>query len=161
MNLDELLDKEENEILEEARHVRADDYERHWVEMSKEEADAYNKEHGTHIHGYWEYPHRVAAGLKFGDKRISHHINKNKHDNRKENVVALTRSEHCKVEPNRKIYGDDEKCKIKGCGNSIYSHYLCYKHYMQKYRKGEFGNYDPKKNKSKKDRKEKSSKKDK
>ena len=32
---------------------------------------------------------------------------------------------------------------------------------MQKYRKGEFGNYDPKKNKSKKDRKEKDSKKDK
>lgn len=61
MNLNELLGKEEKEIIEEARHVRADDYERHWVEMSKEEADAYNKEHGTHIHGYLQMHNRITS----------------------------------------------------------------------------------------------------
>ena len=150
MNLDELLDKEE-ENLEEAVHIRADDYERHWVEMSKEEAAAYNKEHGTHIHGYWEYPHRVAAGLKFGDNRISHHKNKDKHDNRKENVVALSRAEHCRVEPNALKHAG-EKCKEKGCGNDYYARGYCFKHYIAHFRKGEFGNYNPKKNKSKKER---------
>lgn len=150
MNLDELLNKEE-ESLDEAVHIRADDYERRWVEMSKEEAEAYNKEHGTHIHGYWEYPHRVAAGLKFGDNRISHHRNKDKHDNRKENVVALSRAEHCRVEPNALKHAG-EKCKEKGCGNSYYARGYCFKHYIKHFRKGEFGNYDPSKNKSKKER---------
>lgn len=155
MNLDELLDEEEKEVLDEAIHIRADDYERHWVEMSKEEAAAYNKEHGTHIHGYWEYPHRVAAGLKFGDKKISHHKNKKKHDNRKENVVALSRAEHCRVEPNALKHAG-EICKEKGCGNPYYARGFCYKHYIAHFRKGEFGNYDPSKNKSKKDRPKKS-----
>ena len=152
MNLDELLDKEEAEVLDEAVHIKASDYERHWVEMSKEEAAAYNKEHGTHIHGYWEYPHRVAAGLKFGDNRISHHKNKDKHDNRKENVVALSRAEHCRVEPNARKHF---KCSVPGCGNEHYAHNLCFKHYMQKYRKHDFGNYNKNKNKSKEERKEK------
>ena len=52
MNLDEILEEQESCIMSEAIHVRADDYERHWVEMSKEEAEEYNKAHGTHIHGY-------------------------------------------------------------------------------------------------------------
>lgn len=162
MNLDELLNKEEEDILSEAKHTRSDEYPRYWHHFTPEEKEQYVKEGHKPKSGIWVYRHREAMGLDYHDKdKVVHHKSHDKNDYSKENLQIVTRSEHAIIDPNRKIYGDDEKCKIKGCGNSIYSHYLCYKHYMQKYRKGEFGNYDPKKNKSKKDRKEKGSKKDK
>ena len=154
MNLDEILDEFENNILDEAKKVRADSYPRYWHHFTQEEREQYVKEGHKPKSGIYIYKHREALGLDYHDKRIVHHKDKNKERFDKDNLVALTRAEHCQIEPNRKIYDDNEKCKIKGCGNSIYSHYLCFKHYMQKYRKGEFGNYDPKKNLSKKDRKE-------
>lgn len=89
-------------------------------------------------------------GLDYHDKdRLVHHKSHDKKDYNKNNLQIVSRSEHAIIDPNaRKCF----KCKIEGCGNEHYSHGLCFRHYMQKYRKGEFGNYNPKKNRSKKER---------
>lgn len=159
MNLDELLDKEEKDILDEAKHTRSDEYPRYWHHFTPEEKEQYVKEGHKPKAGIWIYRHREAMGLDYHDKdKVVHHKSRDKNDYSKENLQIVTRSEHAIIDPNaRKCW----KCSKKGCGNEHFAHGLCFKHYMQMYRKGEFGNYDPKKNKSKKDRKKEDSKKDK
>lgn len=152
MNLDELLDEEEK-ILDEAIHVKASDYDRYWHHFTPEEKERYTKEGHVPKSGVWIYKHREAMGLDYHDKdKLVHHRNHDKHDYSKDNLQIVSRSEHAIIDPNARKHF---KCSVPGCGNEHYSHKLCFRHYMQKYRKGEFGNYDPKKNKAKKERKEK------
>lgn len=134
MNLNEFLDKTEDDILDEAKYTSALEYKRHWKELSKEEADKYNKEHGTHIHGYWVYDHREAAGATYGDNTVVHHKDHDKHNNHKRNLMKISRADHCIVDPNA-LKHKGEKCKEKGCGNDYYAKGYCYKHYMKHYRK--------------------------
>lgn len=132
MTLDELLQKNEEDIFE-AIHTQASDYLRYWHHFTPEEKEAYVKEGHKPKSGIWIYKHREALGLTYKDKDvIVHHKNHDKHDFSKENLKILTRSEHAIEDPNaRKNF----KCSIKGCGNEHYAHKLCFKHYMQKYRK--------------------------
>lgn len=142
MNLNELLDKNEEDILDEAKHVRADDYPRYWHHFTPEEKEQYVKEGHVPKCGVWVYKHREAMGLDYHNKdKIVHHRNGDKSDFSKSNLMILSRAEHCREEPNRKIYTDEDKCRIKGCGNLCYAHHLCYKHYMKFYREGKFGNF--------------------
>ncbi len=134
MNLDKLLDKEEVDMLSEAKHTSCLEYERRWYEMSKKEAEKYNTAHGTHIHGYWVYDHREAAGCKYGDKRVVHHIDRDKHDNDPDNLQAVSRAEHCRIDPNA-LKHEGEKCKVKGCDEPYYAHGLCRHHYMIAWKK--------------------------
>lgn len=139
MTLNELLNQEitipEELTLNEAKHVRPDDYNREWVSGKNGEK------------GHWQPKHRSVMGLGPNDPRVVHHKNHDKHDNRKSNLEVVSRSEHCKIDPNaRKIY----KCKI--CGKPHYSRGYCKMHYMRVFRKHKFGNYDKSKNYSKSDR---------
>ena len=140
MNLDNLLDEVEDKILDEAKYTSALEYKRHWVEWDKDFAEKYNKEHGTHMHGCYEYDHRVAAGATFNDGTVVHNKDHNKNNNKKKNLMKVSRAEHCIIDPNA-LKHKGEKCKVPGCGKPYYSHGFCYNHYMQDYRK--------KKNKSK------------
>lgn len=129
----------------EAKEVSPLDYDRYWYEYKPKERH-YSKNHNL-LYGEWRYKHREAAGAKYGDGKVVHHHNHDKHDNSKKNLSKITRSEHAIIDPNaRKCY----KCKI--CGGEHYSHGLCQKHYMQKFREGKFGNYDEQNNKSKEER---------
>ena len=147
MTLNELLSEEvklpeelllsEEEILDEAKHVRPDDYNREWVPGKNGEK------------GHWLPKQREVMGLSPSDPRVVHHKNGNKHDNRKSNLQVVSRAEHCKIDPNALQYTD---CKVPGCKRPHYSHHLCKMHYMRAFRKGKFGKYDKDKNYSKKDR---------
>ena len=132
--------------LDEAKKVVPTDYERHWVEWPLDEKH-YSKKTGRRLYGYWSYRHREVAGAHYGDNSIVHHKNGVKHDNSKNNLKKMSQADHCRVDPNsRKRY----KCRI--CGAPHFCQGLCQKHYMQKFRKGKFGNYDPSKNRSKDER---------
>lgn len=142
-----------NEILsdltyiDEAKHTRPDEYDRKWMEYPKDEKHYYPS--GKRKYGRWIYGHKEAMGVGEDKNKVVHHKNHNKHDNRPSNLQVCTRSEHCKIDPNARKFTD---CKVPGCKNSHYSHHLCLKHYMQKYRKGKIGNYDKSKNYSKSSR---------
>lgn len=132
--------------LDEAKKVIPTDYKRHWEEWPLGEKH-YSKKSGKRLYGRWVYDHREAAGAKYGDGKVVHHIDHNKHNNSKENLKKITQSTHCSVDPNsRKCYN----CRV--CGAPHFCQGLCQKHYMQKFRKGKFGNYDPSKNRSKDER---------
>lgn len=154
MTIKDLLDDdpiiywEDEEEIEEAKKVTGLDYDRHWVEWPKSEKH-YSKKTGRRLYGYWQYSHREAAGLHYGDPAIVHHRNKNKHDNSKNNLEVCSRADHCRIEPNNLKH---EGCCIKGCKNPHFSHGYCQKHFMQRYRKGKFGSYDESKNRSKDER---------
>lgn len=137
-----------DEVIIESKTVSPLDYDRKWIEYPKNEKH-YSKKTGNRLYGYWQYKHISNAnnGKRLPRGYVVHHKDGDKHNNKKSNLQIVTRSEHCKIDPNaRKCY----KCKI--CGGEHYSHHLCKKHYMQKFRKGEFGNYDKSKNYSKEDR---------
>lgn len=137
-----------DEVIIEAKKVTGLDYKRHWEEWPLDEKH-YSKKTGNRLYGRWVYDHREAAGAKYNDGKIIHHKNHVKSDNSKSNLQVTDRKNHCRIDPNARVYTD---CKIPGCKNPHYSHHLCKKHYMQKFRKGKFGNYDKSKNYSKKDR---------
>lgn len=154
MTLKELVDKEnsekvfweDDEIIDEAKVVTPLDYKRHWVEFPKNEKH-YSKKTGNRLYGIYIYDHREAAGAKYGDGKVVHHKDHNKHNNSKSNLEKVSQSDHCKIDPNaRKCY----KCKI--CGEPHYAKGYCKKHYMQKLRAGKFGNYDKEKNYAKDER---------
>lgn len=155
MTLKEFIDKENNEkiyledyddSLEEAKVVTPLNYLRYWREFPKNERH-YSKKTHNRLYGMWVYYHREAAGAKYGDGKIVHHKDENKHNNSKSNLQKITQSEHCKVDPNaRKCY----KCKI--CGKPHYARGLCLNCYMKALRSGKFGDYNPENNKSKNDR---------
>lgn len=152
MNLDELLDKNEEEILDEAKHTRSDEYTRYWHHFTPEEKEQYVKEGHKPKSGIWVYKHREAMGLDYHNKDvIVHHKDHDKHNYKKSNLKILSRAEHVREDPNALKHAG-EKCKEPGCGNSYYARGYCYKHYIAHFRKGEFGHYDPSKNKSKKER---------
>lgn len=150
MNLAEILDNTEDDILDEAKKVRGDDYPRYWHHFTPEEKEQYVKEGHKPKSGIWIYKHREALGLDYHDKdKLVHHKNHNKEDYSKKNLQIVSRSSHAIIDPNaRKHY----KCSVEGCGNDHYGRELCFKHYMQRYRKKEFGNYNKKKNRSKEER---------
>ena len=140
MNLDEILEEEENDILSEWHHTRSDEYPRIWHHFTPEEKEQYVKEGHKPKSGIWIYKHREAMGLDYHDKDvIVHHKNRDKNNYEKTNLQIVDRATHARIDPNAKKYSENDKCKEKGCGNSVYSHYYCYKHYMKHYRKGEFG----------------------
>lgn len=139
-------DFDEIEILPEAKVVTPLDYKRHWYEFPKNEKH-YSKRTGNRLYGCWIYNHREAAGAKYGDGKIVHHHDHNKHNNSKSNLTKMSQSEHCKIDPNSRKHF---KCKI--CGAPHYSNGLCQKHYMRKFRAGKLGNYDKSKNYSKDER---------
>lgn len=92
-------------------------------------------------------------GLDYHDKdKLVHHKSHDKKDYNKDNLQIVSRSEHAIIDPNARKYW---KCSVPGCGNEHYSKKLCFKHYMQMYRKHKFGNYDETKNRSKKERNKK------
>lgn len=156
MNLDQILDEEEqdmfDELIGEAKHTRADEYSRYWHHFTDEEKKEYAKTHNVPKSGKWIYKHREVMGVTSDDKDVVvHHKNHDKHDFRKRNLQIVSRAEHCKIDPNALKHAG-EKCKEKGCGNDYYARGFCYKHYIAHFRKGEYGNYNPKKNRSKKER---------
>lgn len=134
--------------LNEAKHTQASEYLRHWEEFPKDEKH-YSKT-GKRKYGKWVYDHKENAGIGESDNMVVHHKNGDKHDNRKSNLQICSRAEHCKIDPNARKFTD---CMISGCENKHYSHHLCLKHYMQKYRSHKFGSYDKSKNYSKSTRK--------
>lgn len=145
-NVDENDEASEGMTLDEAKVVSPLDYKRHWEEWPLSEKH-YSKKTGNRLYGRWVYDHREAAGAKYGDGKVVHHHDHDKHNNSKENLSKVSRSKHAIIDPNaRKCY----KCKI--CGAEHYSHGLCQKHYMQKFRKGKFGNYSKSNNRSKEER---------
>lgn len=149
MTINKLLEEEaykEEDTIEEAKHTEGNEYPRYWHEYTKEEKE---KNPSLKGHGIWIYKHREAMGVDANEKMVVHHIDGDKNNFDPENLALVSRSEHCKIDPNaRKHFG----CKVKGCTNPHYQHGYCLKHFMQKYRSGEFGHYDPKKNESKKNR---------
>lgn len=151
MNLDELLDKQEEEILDEAKHTRSDEYDRYWHKFTPEEKEQYIKEGHKPKSGIWIYRHREAMGLDYHNKDvIVHHKDHDKHNYKKSNLKILSRADHVREDPNARKHW---KCSVPGCGNEHYARGYCLKHYIAHFRKGDFGNYNPKKNRSKKDRK--------
>lgn len=145
MKINEILDQEAYINIDEAHHTTELEYNRKWVEYTKEEREA----HPEKGYGYWELEHRKNMGVNSDEPKIVHHKDGNKHNNSPDNLMLITRAEHCKIDPNaRKHYG----CKIKGCKNPHYAKGYCLKHYMEKFRDGKFGHYNPKNNKSRKDR---------
>lgn len=132
--------------LNEAKIVTPKDYDRRWVEWPLSEKH-YSKKTGRRLYGRWVYKHREVAGAEYGDNTVVHHRNAHKDCNKKSNLEKMSRAEHCRVEPNALKH---TKCRI--CGAPHFSHGLCQKHYMQQFRKGKYGNYDPSKNRSKDER---------
>lgn len=153
MNLNELLNKNieiSEELIDEAKHIRPTDYERRWIEFTPEERKAYEEKTGKKLYGYYSYKHREEAGASFNDGFVVHHVDNDKHDNKKANLKKISRSEHCKVDPNAAKPHKGEVCK--DCGDKYYARGYCFKCYMKHLRKGDFGKYNPKNNLSKKDR---------
>lgn len=149
MKLEEAFDiADKLAILIESKVVIPTDYERYWKEWPLDEKH-YSKKTGNRLYGRWVYKHREQAGAEYGDGKVVHHIDHNKHNNSKKNLKKITQSDHCKIDPNSRKYFT---CSVPGCKGIHYSRHLCLKHYMQKFRKGKFGNYDPEKNYSKEDR---------
>lgn len=76
------------------------------------------------IRGNHRYVHRLVASafiqpLKIGDRSIQvHHINKNKLDNRLENLQIMTRDEH--MYEHKQIYPITKKCVV--CGKEFTPH---------------------------------------
>jgi hypothetical protein len=68
--------------------------------------------------------HIIVAEQKIGrelrDNEVVHHINRNKKDNRPENLAVMTRSQHSK------LHNPKGLCKV--CGAPEQSHGLCQKH---------------------------------
>lgn len=145
MTITEILNEDLERTIEEAKKVSPLDYKRHWVVFPKDEIH-YSKNHNR-LYGYWAYEHREAVGAKYNDGTVVHHKDHDKHDNKKSNLVKISRSEHAIIDPNARKH---EKCRI--CGEPHFSQGLCQKHYMQKFRHGKFGNYDKSKNYSKSER---------
>lgn len=150
MTIAEILSKEEFQKLDEAKITSPLEYERHWIEFPK--GEEHFSKNGNKLHGYWSYTHRENAGCKYGDGKIVHHKDNNKHNNSKENLEITDRAGHCRIDPNAAKKYAGKHCKIKGCKEKIFGRFLCHKHYMQAYRKGKFGDYDEVKNHSKKER---------
>ncbi len=143
------FEDDDDECFNEAKEVTPLDYDREWHEFPKNERH-YSKKTGNRLYGCWIYKHREAAGAKYGDGKVVHHKNHNKHDNSKSNLSKISRAEHCIVDPNAKKH---EGCKIKGCKNPHYASGYCQAHYMRfVYRRGKKGNYDKSKNYSKDER---------
>ena len=144
-DLDNLTEEEFEELVE-AKKVSPLDYDRYWKEWPLDEKH-YSKKTGNRLYGRWIYRHREAAGAKYGDGKVVHHKNHNKHDNSKRNLSKISREEHCKVDPNaRKCF----KCKV--CGGEHFARGYCQKCYMRRFRKGNFGDYKKSENYSKSDR---------
>lgn len=143
---------EASETLDETKkhpkHPSALDYDRYWEEWPLDEKH-YSKKTGNRLYGRWVYRHREVAGAKYGDGKIIHHRNNDKHDNSKSNLQVTDRSGHCKIDPNSRTYFD---CSVPGCKGKHFARHLCLRHYMQKFRKHKFGNYDKDKNYSKDER---------
>lgn len=147
-NENTFLEEEEYEALVEAKKVSPLDYKRHWEEWPLSEKH-YSKKTGNRLYGRWVYDHRENAGATYGDGKIVHHHNHDKHDNSKSNLSKISQSEHCKIDPNaRKHTG----CKIKGCNGEHFAQGFCQKHYMQRFRKGKYGHYNKDNNYSKEER---------
>ena len=142
------LEEEEFKTLVEAKLVVPTDYKRHWKEWPLDEKH-YSKKTGNRLYGRWVYDHREAAGAKYGDGKVVHHKDHNKHNNSASNLTKISQSDHCKIDPNSRKHF---KCSVSGCNGEHYSHGLCQKHYMRKFREGKFGNYDKSKNYSKEER---------
>ena len=131
----------------EAKDASPLDYKRHWYEFPKNERH-YSKKTGNRLYGCWVYDHREKAGATYGDGKVVHHKDHDKHNNSKNNLSKITQSEHCKIDPNAKKH---DGCKVKGCKKPHYSHGYCQAHYMRLvYRKG--SSYDKSKNYSKDER---------
>lgn len=126
----------------------ASEYKRHWEEFPKNERH-YSKKTGNRLYGRWVYDHRENAGATYNDGMVVHHKDHDKHNNNPNNLMKISQSTHCKIDPNARKFTD---CKVPGCKNPHFSHHLCQKHFMQKYRSGKFGSYDKTKNYSKEDR---------
>lgn len=133
MTLDELLDEQEEEILDEAKHTSCLEYERYWHHFTPEEKEAYVKEGHKPKSGIWIYKHREAMGLDYHDKRVVHHKDHDKHNNSKSNLQIVDRREHAILDPNALKHKNEKcsKCHIR----PYYAKGLCYQCYQKQYRK--------------------------
>lgn len=150
MTLKETIDKEfsetifwEDETIDEAKKVTPLDYDRYWHEFPKNEKH-YSKKTGNRLYGIWVYKHREKAGAKYGDGKVVHHKDEDKHNNSKSNLEKVSQSKHCKIDPNARKHF---KCKI--CGKPHYARGLCLNCYMKAFRAGKFGDYSSENNKPK------------
>lgn len=97
----------------------------------------------VYINGKQVEEHRLVMMRELGrelrtDEQV-HHLNGNKLDNRPENLVVLTNSEHQKKHARKKTIAS---CKLCGRVRTIYSRGLCNSCYHRALAKGELCKYE-------------------
>ena len=67
--------------------------------------------------GTYKAEHRIVAeemlGRKLNENEIVHHIDENKQNNSKDNLIVMTREEHAKLHHTKYSNKEDKKCVIK------------------------------------------------
>lgn len=78
----------------------------------------------------YEYLHRAKTGAD-GYNTVVHHKDGDKHNNNKNNLKIMSRSEHTGIE-NTKLKTQYTTCTIKGCKRPHHAKGLCKSHYLTK-----------------------------
>jgi hypothetical protein len=134
MTIEQLLTETFEQVIEEnKRGYPANDVERVWDKTLGPLLPDSDK----HV-GRWRYIHRDKAGVSYNDGKIVHHKNRNHKDNSDDNLEVTTRSEHTKIDP---VARKHEGCKSKKCDGKHFARGYCLKHYLRKYRRGDFNKY--------------------